>query len=509
MTAMAGQTKTATGMTFASTAPSLATADVGLDFIHSVARDIKTLQQDLRESVTAVMGGLEREQDARKRCLASQNERLEELGEQVKAEAAEREAMALRVVEFEQKSRTWVCALGAGSKAAKERLTSLEASSEASTLEKVNLERRLAQVETALPKISQEMMDKFLLKEVAERDRAVCLSLQRRVEEGANSAEAAHQSLNSALQSLTSDLQARAWASEVTNLDSKMSGVHAALKLVQDDVTRKALTSDFESVSERIAHLSQQVTLNRSHAQNRAGELEKMLNSHETSTCTKLRDLSREVDLRAHFVDVYSKFDEVKESQASALAKMEKRLDVEGSRVSKSVVALEKDLNTMRIEVSPLPQMVKVADESVTNLLRTQQKHESETQRIKSRLDSLECGYSSKADVTVTAKQAVEISDQTAKCASVEHRTGEVEQQLDALFKNAKEQGNRLVTVETRAADLRSQLSQKAEALEVHPKDCVEKMLMQYYKRDEIDALLCRVWWRLGDTSSAPKSLRG
>lgn len=191
------------------------------------------------------------------------------------------------------------------------------------------------------------------------------------------------------------------------------------------------------------------------------------------------------------------------------MAKMEKRLDVEGSRVSKSVVALEKDLNTMRIEVSPLPQMVKVADESVTNLLRTQQKHESETQRIKSRLDSLECGYSSKADVTVTAKQAVEISDQTAKCASVEHRTGEVEQQLDALFKNAKEQGNRLVTVETRAADLRSQLSQKAEALEVHPKDCVEKMLMQYYKRDEIDALLCRVWWRLGDTSSAPKSLRG
>ncbi|CAE8626904.1 unnamed protein product [Polarella glacialis] len=54
---------------------------------------------------------------------------------------------------------------------------------------------------------------------------------------------------------------------------------------------------------------------------------------------------------------------------------------------------------------------------------------------------------------------------------------------------------------EVRAETMKSQLEKKSWSSEVYLNTEVDSLLHKCYSREEVDAIMSRVWWRLGDVS--------
>lgn len=78
--------------------------------------------------------------------------------------------------------------------------------------------------------------------------------------------------------------------------------------------------------------------------------------------------------------------------------------------------------------------------------------------------------------------------------------------QLETVSSQVRDQNGRVEVIEGRTETLKDQLFNKAESNNVYTVDGVDGMLRGYYNREEMDALLSRIWWRLGDVGKAPNN---
>ncbi|CAJ1407503.1 unnamed protein product [Effrenium voratum] len=78
--------------------------------------------------------------------------------------------------------------------------------------------------------------------------------------------------------------------------------------------------------------------------------------------------------------------------------------------------------------------------------------------------------------------------------------------QLETVASHVREHEGKVEVLEGRTETLKEQVQHKAESVNVYSTDGVDGMLRAFYNREEMDALLSRIWWRLGDVSKAPSS---
>eukprot|EP00435_Cladocopium_sp_Y103_P044353 s646_g12.t1 len=113
-------------------------------------------------------------------------------------------------------------------------------------------------------------------------------------------------------------------------------------------------------------------------------------------------------------------------------------------------------------------------------------------ERLQARIDTMEVSVIRKADSETLGKVAQAVTEQA--------------RQLETVSSQVRDQNGRVEVIEGRTETLKDQLFNKAESNNVYSVDGVDGMLRGYYNREEMDALLSRIWWRLGDVGKAPNN---
>ncbi|CAE7336878.1 unnamed protein product, partial [Symbiodinium necroappetens] len=176
--------------------------------------------------------------------------------------------------------------------------------------------------------------------------------------------------------------------------------------------------------------------------------------------------------------------------------KLERQYEIERSRTSNCIIALEKELatKTNAAESDATNARLSTATAAIQRLetMATTKVSSDTFEKLQGRLDQMEVTLIRKADTETLGKAAQQVTEQA--------------RQLESVASHVRDQGSKLEVLEGRSETLKEQILQKAESSNVYTVDGVDGMLRSYYNREEMDALLSRVWWRLGDVAKAPVS---
>lgn len=180
-------------------------------------------------------------------------------------------------------------------------------------------------------------------------------------------------------------------------------------------------------------------------------------------------------------------------------SKLDRQHELERSRVSNCIVALEKEIatKTSSAETDTVNARLTTASNAIQRLetLATTKVSSETFERLQARIDTMEVSVIRKADSETLGKLSQAVTEQA--------------RQLESVSSQVRDQHGRVEVIEGRTETLKDQLLQKAEANNVYTSDGVDGMLRGFYNREEMDALLSRIWWRLGDVGKAPTTSSG
>lgn len=489
----------------------ISTAEVGQDFVSGVGRDLQDLQQEVRDTCASLRTALEREATARQLGLSATHDRIEELKRRLHGQANEQDLARQQLLDLEQRAKAWVCALGASGKSVKERLQSLETGASDLARQASASERRISQVEADMGlKCSSAALEELaatlgFVREGQEQDHGVTVMVQTRLEDYRKVSEAALRNFSALLASTTSELHRYAKSSEVQVVDAKLSSLVNSVQLATEDLARKASSGDVDVLSNRVSNLSGQLKASIAQHHARQNELEQVIHAAVAAEETGMAKLQQEdAELRARSCGLAAELDELKDQLKAALGKLERRQDTDCQRFAAAGSALEKEIGRARGEVKNLGPRVVAAEGDIKVLLQTiRTKVELEDhKRLRGRAEALEAAVIKKAEAETVAQQGNAVADHVAKHSAADKRHVEHEERIDRHDTFAEETRSRLDEVEHKAREMMNTLHGKADQSDVHPKQSVETLLSRYYNKDEIDGMLGRVWWRVGDLKS-------
>lgn len=471
-----------------------------MDFVHRITAEIKTMQAELaslHRAMADLQSGIRLEQNTRESDVARVHDRI---SQERAAETQMRGALERRQEEFESKAKTWVGALGKDCVATKEQLMSLDSVvAERATRQAAADNRRFMDLEAAMPTKSTVVQmqrveeDVALLKTQLEHDHAAAneavksamaaaaydftvaqdsiSGLQTYTEAAKKALAAEVSSLTSKLETLEAFAQTRANAADLQALEPHVYEAERALERLGHEVTTKASVTTVNSISERLSHVTMDIQANE--AQHQV--------DHE-ATSSKLSTIEKGVEKNA------------------------RQLDSDRERTSNCVVALEKELNlkASRAETDLIgPTTLQAAVDHMESRSLDLEKHIAVTRQelvpFRNRVEALETAFPTKADAAEIPKLSLAIADQNGKHEALYRRTHEHEMRLEKLDSHVNRHTTKLEAVESRSIVLDQKISTKAESTEHFTKDHTTDLLRDFYRREEIDAMMSRVWWRVGD----------
>jgi len=143
---------------------------------------------------------------------------------------------------------------------------------------------------------------------------------------------------------------------------------------------------------------------------------------------------------------------------------------------------------------------------------------------IRRRVEALETVFPSRADAQEVSKLHLGLTEASAKAHEhaaqlralhstiSEHdawyrRAQDHSVSLRTLDTKAHDHASKLLSFEARAAALESEIAKKADASQHYTKDftadLIKDLIRDFYRRDEIDAMFSKVWWRTPDVAPA------
>jgi len=151
---------------------------------------------------------------------------------------------------------------------------------------------------------------------------------------------------------------------------------------------------------------------------------------------------------------------------------------------------------------------------------------------IKRRVEALETVFPSRADAQEVSKMQLALSEASAKAQEhatqlrvlsatvAEHdvwcrRAQDHSVSLRTLDDKAYDSASKLFSVEARAAALESEMKTKADTSQHYTKDftadLIKDLIKDFYRREEIDTMFSKVWWRTPDVAPTltPRSKNG
>lgn len=479
------------------------TAELGLDFVQHVVRDVKVLQDTMasfQEGLAQMRLGIEVERKAREGLAGTLHEQLSrELG----AEAQLRLALAHRTDDLETHTKTWVGSIGKHCLTAKDQMASLESAMGERAAQQESTNAKISLLETLLSMKANAVDFEKLSSRVstiqidADRDRLAADVAVRNTATRAAQDTAAVQNQLDALQRFT-EATKRSLVGEICALTTKAESMEAIL-------STRARAADVHVLEQRVR------------------EAEKALESiaeelSRKAAAANLKALSdRTTELHMDFQTSKSRWEVTAESQGTRLGvlesnvgKIERQFESDRERSSACWVALERELGTKatRGDVDSLASRLTAAEivgfelGAALSIKATV----DEVLALAARTSASETELANKAGTTCLEQLGQTVADQGTKHDALK---GSVDQQkglLDKLTEQVQERANTLCETVSKYADLHAQVNKKANLEESCTRDGLEASLLGFYRREEVDAMLARVWWRVGDIS---KSARG
>jgi hypothetical protein len=254
----------------------------------------------------------------------------------------------------------------------------------------------------------------------------------------------------------------------------------ADMKCIADEVSRKATNTEVQSFRETISHLSFQVTLNQ----------------------TQLKEIETTISpLPAHIQTVMT-----------TVKAIDRRQDSESERTNACWVSLEKEVGTKvgKDDFQALVSRISKAehrDQPLASIIASKASV-VDLQGLMMRTEALEGSFGCKADAKAFEKTRLAVSNQVARHdelqSATESKFEALAGQMHALILKAESKSSR--HSDQLVAVLRDQfrcLQDEVRACtgtRICTKDDLSEELMQFYPKVEIDALLSRIWWRLGQS---------
>jgi len=294
--------------------------------------------------------------------------------------------------------------------------------------------------------------------------------LQQTTEAGRKALACDLGSLSSRLATLDTFAQTRSKAADLQAVESRVSEIETSIEKVAYEVKSKAAAGTVNGISDRLTNLTMEVQ------------------AHHSRTQTERDSLECAVD-----------------KVEKALAKTDRQVESDRERTSACLVALEKEINgkATKADMDLLTPKVSLATERVEarslELERMLHVQKQEVGPIRARVEALETAFPTRADAAEIPKLQLGLAEQAAKHDSLHSRTSDHSMRLEKMSSEITHHLSKLESVESRSVQLERQVSLKAEAMNHFTKDHTTDMLRDFYRREEIDAMLSRVWWRVGD----------
>jgi len=452
---------------------------MGHDFVDRITAEIRALQDEvagLHKKDSDLHLAINLEATNREADVAKLHDRI---SQERAAETHLRTVLERKLEDFETKSTSWIDALGKDCLATKEQLALLEgtvklnsASAAAQVLED---DKRFKDIEDELPKKSTWTSLHKLEADIAsfrtdvERNHLVLQAELRSV------ANAAARDFKSAQDSIE-DVKARAegtkkqLVADIAALGTKVEGVQAFA-----ETRAKAL--DLEALVPRVESSEKDLELVKKELSMKAG-------AEQVSALTaRLTSLTKDVKVMA------SRSQSDKELIMSQLSAVEKethknsrQINTDRERTSNCVVALEKEVATSGREVALTRQ---------------------EVMPFKNRLEALEVAFPMKAEAGEIPRMHLAISDSNARHEAMYRRAQEHGMRMDRIDGAIHHYFQKLEGLENQnhALTMKVSATPALPARDNATRDTSSDLSKDFYHKDEIDAMLSKVWWRVGNVS--------
>jgi len=275
------------------------------------------------------------------------------------------------------------------------------------------------------------------------------------------------------LDSVEAFMQTRAKASDLQALEPRVSESERNIERLGYDLKTKAASTTLNSVSDRLTCLTMDVQANASRSQ-----------ADKESLVAQIGNVEK------------------------AIAKTDRQIEFDREKNSSCLVALEKELQTKALKVETdligpktLSASVERLESRALGLERIIKLNKDEMPPIVARVEALEAAYPTRADAAEIPKLSLALAETAAKHDTLHTRTLEHDIKLEKFDNHVNQHLNKLESIESRAVALERQISTKADTGDHFRKDHTMDLFRDYYRREEIDAMLSRVWWRVGDMS--------
>jgi hypothetical protein len=481
------------------------TQATGVDFVQRITAEVKVIQDDigsLQRLAADLRSSIQTESRIRDTEIVRVNDRI---SQERAAETQMRNALEARLEDFEAKTKSWVGALGKDGVATKEQLMALEGTVkehvqkaamqvDADNMRFKELEH-LMPTKAPLAQLHKLEADVALLKTETERDFSTTTQsirsaaaaaahdfkmAQDGIERVQLSLEAAKKSLASELSTLTTKLdtvdafaQTRAKATDLQALESRVLEAERSLQRTIQDVNTKACAATVNNVSARVSGLTMD------------------LQAHQART------MADKESLVTHISTV-----------EQALDKHSRQQDADRARTSSAMAAVERELSTkaLKVETDLIgPSTLRSAHEAIQSSgVRLEQQimvARQEQVPYRNRLEALEVAFPTKADAAELPRLTLAISDSNARHEAGYRRAQEHGMRLDKLDSHVNQHVIKMEGLESRGNVLDSKISTKAEVADHFSKDNMVELLREFYRKEEVDAMMSRVWWRVGDVT--------
>lgn len=455
------------------------TKEMGHDFVDRITAEIRGLQDEVA-NLHKIDAGLRLaiDDEAAKR-EADVTKLHDRISQESAAQTHLRENLEAKLEDFETKTKSWIGALGKDCLATKENLAALE---ETVKLNAASAAAQVAQDDKRFKDIEEELPKKCTWTSLHKLEGDIATfrtdiehnqaALQAELKSVANASARDFKTAQDSIErvSVQAEGMKKQLVADLAALDTKVDGLQAFAQT-------RAKASDLEALVPRVESSEKKL-------ETACKELSLKANAEEVHALLgRLTSLSVDVHTLA------SRNQQDKEKIVSQLSAVEKetdknarQIDSDRERTSNCIVALEQKVVTSGREVELTRQ---------------------EVRPFKNRLEALEVAFPMKAEAGEIPRIRLAISDSDARHEAMYRRAQEQGMRIDRIDGAIHHYSKKLEGLENQnlALDMKVTARGALPPLDQTTKDKTYDLDKDFYRRDEIDAMLSRVWWRVGDVS--------
>jgi len=477
----------------------------GLDFASRITAEVRVIQDDivnLQRLAADLHASIQSESRTREHLIVKVNDRI---SQERASETELRSSLEQRLRDFEAKTQSWLGSLEKNGASTKDQLIMLEGTV------KDHVKKAAVQVDAdnmRLKQLEQDMPTKAPLQQLLKLEADVSL--------------------------LKGDVQ-RDFTSHEQSIRATAAAAAHDFKMCQDGIERVQTYSETakRTLASELAMLAKKVDLLDSFAQTRAKatdlqaleprvyeterSLERTYHEVNTKACAavvnnisgKLSGLT--MDVQAHQARTQGDKDSIIKQLATveqAIDKHSRQQDADRDRASNAISAVEKELSTKAVKAETDligPNTLRAAHDAIQGRALQTEQHilalRQEHVPYRNRLDALELAFPSKADAAEIPRLTMALADSNSRHDAAFKRAQEHGMRLDKVDSHVNHHTVKLEGLESRGNVLHSKVNTKAEVNDHFTKDNTVEMLKEFYRKEEVDAMMSKVWWRVGDVT--------